>query len=155
MCMTDRKVFSEILETLHRGRIKPAEQHAPGKTAARAKLKGGAENSSKDTTAHVKAAKPGPKGREKPKSCAVVNKPGKNLECGDLEQRYGKLNLISVRPTDHTCPAVPPEYSPQASLTSDACSPMQIQVSRFLSRRAHSSLCIGGRHPDITLRRIN
>ncbi len=151
--MNDRKAFSEILETLHRGRIKPAEQHAPGKTAASSKLNGGAENFSKNTKPHVKAAKPGPKGREKPKSSVVVNKPGKNLDCGDLEQRYGKLNLISVRPTDQKCPAALPDSSTEKSLTSDACSPMQIQVP-ILSRSAHSSSCTGGRRLDITLGRM-
>ena len=129
--MSDRKVFAEILETLHRGRDKPAEQRAPKGTAAGAQVKGGPKCAPKCAKAgsRSKTSKAVAKERGEPSS-AAVNKPGKSLDCGDLEQRYGKLNLTSVRPADHTRPAGPSGSTAAPQLGSESCSPMQIQARR-------------------------
>ena len=122
--MSDRKVFSELLETLHRGRDKPAEQQAPRGAAAGPQRKGGTNCPPKNTKSRSNPGKTSARERGKPSGSATVCNSGNTLDWSDLEQRYGKLNLTSVRPA---CSWSSPT---KGQPVSDSCSPMQIQASQ-------------------------
>lgn len=141
--MSDRKAFSDILETLHRGRNRPAEQHKQTGIVAFPQRKGGQNCASRNTTSRSKPSKPGVRERGKPSTSAIADKPGNNtLDCGDLEQRYGKLKLTSV---SQACSAE--RLSPPAGrqLEFQSCSPMQIQASQgvFWPKYWHQALVCG------------
>ena len=129
--MSDRKAFSEILETLHRGRNKPAEQQGQSGIAAGPQQKGGSSCAPKSTKPRSKTSKPGAREHGKPSTGATGDKPGNNtLDSGDLEQRYGKLKLTSV-PQACSAELTSPPAGPQ--LVPKSCSPMQIQASKELT----------------------
>ena len=117
-------MFSEILETLHRGRDKPAEQQAARRTEAGSQRRGATGCPPKNTKSRPNPGKSGARERGNASSGAAAHKSRNTLDCGDLEQRYGKLNLTSVRPACSR--SSPAEEQP----VYDLCSPMQIQASQ-------------------------
>ena len=121
--MSDRKLFSEILETLHRGRNKPAEQQEQSDIAAGPQRKGGPNCAPRNTKSRSKSSKPIARERGKPSISATADRPVNNtLDCGDLEQRYGKLKLTSV-PQACSAELLSPPAGRQ--LEPESCSPMQ------------------------------
>ena len=94
----------------------------------RNKQKAALKGASKENDA--KSTRGQDKGREECKSRAYANKQPKSLDCGDLAQRYGKLQLtkidaVTLSSCEKTCRALPDvQIDPTKS-----CSPMQCEVS--------------------------
>ena len=125
--MSDRKAFSEILEKLHQGRSRRTEDTATESRAVNSKQKAVSKGASKENPS--KATRGQDKGHEKCKNGARANEQPKSLDCGDLAQRYGELQLTKINavvpPSCEQACRAPPDASMDPS---KGCSPRESQV---------------------------
>ena len=125
-------MFSKILQQLHRGRADQGDHTAPRSTSANRTQKG-ASNKAGTSISRGKPRNEGDSQGDKQKSTTSAPKQDRKLDCGDLESRYGRLNLTSVRVVAHTCAVLPATSSTEPPDSPEPCSPMQVGAREMLS----------------------
>ena len=129
--MSNRKAFSQVLEKLHQGRILPAHQTATRVKSRTSKQKGEPGKQPKDPSSGASSSKSSGREGEEPKSKTAARKQDKKLDCGDLDERYGKLNLTAVNSAAQSCAALSPILPAETPFDSECNSPMQCQVTQW------------------------
>ena len=120
-------MFSDILQQLHRGRAEQREHTAPRNSSANRTQKG-ESNKAGTSTSRGKSRNKGDSQRDKQKSTTSAPKQDKKLDCGDLESRYGRLNLTSVNVVAHPCAVLPATPSAEPPDSPEHFSPMQVRA---------------------------